>query len=204
MAIYRHQVIIHTADNVPANFATNTLYSQGADLDDATAAMNIFAEMFVDFTGLYSSFVAQNNHQIKVYDMADPEPRAPVQERLWNLGSTPSGAPLPSELAICLSFQADTESGQAQARRRGRIYLGPVAVATLDTGGRPTSSARTQIATAATTCLAAFEAADPPITWVVWSQVNGTASNITNGWVDNDFDVQRRRQQAVTARTVWT
>lgn len=203
MAIYRHQFIIHTADAVPANFATNTLYSQGADDSEAVASTELFIDMFQAWGSIYSTFVAQNNHGVKVYDMADAEPRAPIYEATWNLLAAPSQAPLPSELAICASFQADPLSGMAQARRRGRIFLGPVGVNTLDTGGRPTSAIRTTIANAMEACYDAFVADPGAITWVVWSQVAGSASVVVDGWVDNDFDVQRRRQQAVTARTVW-
>lgn len=204
MATYRHQFVIHTADAVPKNFATNTLYSFAADVSEAEDNVDDFVTMFQAFGSLYSTFVAQNNHDVKTYDMADPEPRVPVTSRQWNLSSAPSTAPLPSELAICLSFQAVVTSGLPQARRRGRIFLGPCHTGTLDSGGRPTSSIRTTIANAAAAAKTAIEANGAGTRWCVWSQVDSLGSGIDNGWVDNEFDTQRRREQGFTARTLWS
>lgn len=203
MALYRHQFVLHTGDAIPANFVTNTLYSSGTDAEAYVSATTIFIDMFKAFGSIYSTLIAQNNHQVKVYDMADPEPRTPIYETLWNLTSAPSQPPMPSEVAICLSFQAAVESGVNQARRRGRIYLGPVHTSINDSSGRPSSSARTTIANAAEAALEDFAALDPALQWVVYSQMNNSSSPVENGWIDNDFDTQRRRQQPVTARTIW-
>lgn len=37
----------------------------------------------------------------------------------------------------------------------------------------------------------------------VYSRVDGLIRPITSGWVDNEFDTQRRRQRDATARTEW-
>jgi len=203
MATYRHQFTIHTVDAIPKNFVTNTLFSFAAN--DAEAQLNVddFVVMFRAFSGLYSSYVAQNNHDVKTYDMADPEPRVAHLATTWNFSSVPSGGPLPPELAICLSFQAVKASGLSQARRRGRIYLGPINVTQNDTGGRPHTSARTTIATAALACKNAIIANGPGTRWAVWSQIDHLGSAINDGWIDNDWDVQRRRELGPTQRTVW-
>lgn len=93
-----------------------------------------------------------------------------------------------------------------QARRRGRIYLGPfgqtVLGTTAVTSDRPLAAAVTAIANAATALATATAGAVVP--WVIYSPTNGSGAVVTDGWVDNAFDTQRRRGVAATSRTLWT
>jgi hypothetical protein len=47
-------------------------------------------------------------------------------------------------------------------------------------------------------------AASNPATLAVWSPSNGDAVPVTDGWVDNAWDTQRRRGIDRTARSTWT
>lgn len=204
MATYKHQFVIKTADAVPKNYITNTLYSTASTDADAELNTADFITMFKAWGSYYSTFVAQNNHEVKLYDMSDATPRVPVSITNWNLTSAPSNPPLPSELACCLSFQAPPASGQPQARRRGRIFIGPLHTSTNDSGGRPVASMRVAIAAAAAACKTAVAANGVGTWWVAYSQIGGTAIPVTNGWIDNEFDTQRRREQGYTTRTTWS
>lgn len=199
MATHRAQVVIHTADGIGANFVTNTWHCN----DDGINGSGDFAAALVEFYRsmvlYYPNTIAIGPHEVKVYNLDDPLPRAPVLELPWSFATAPTGDPLPSEMAVCLSFQAEKESGVSQARRRGRVFLGPLD-ATTNTSGRPLVNMLTAIAAAAQVLL---DESNAPGSWV-WAIYSPTiaaggglasqaVSFVDNGWVDNAFDVQRRR-----------
>lgn len=203
MAVVRYQVILKTTDNLPANFVTNTLYFDttvnDANLEDIRDAIrDHYGNILQAFC---PTTVAQNGHEMKVYDVLQSAPNYPIRQYTWNSPYPGSGDPLPSEVAMVASFQGPKQSGIPQARRRGRNYIGPLRTS-LVSAGRPSSTAITNLA-------AAFEgfgddiAALTATDWVVWSGVSQTAVEVTDGWVDNAFDTQRRRGVQTTARTSW-
>lgn len=155
------------------------------------------------------------NASFKIYDLEDAQPRVPVYQAAnpLTVGQDAGGSILP-EAAICLSYKAAAVSGQNLARLRGRIYLGGLGstcmgVGTSTHGPIVTSLAITRITAAAVT-LAAVQT-PPGFTWCVYSPTirassgsYSTAFNaITNGFVDNAFDTQRRRGDSPTSRTLW-
>jgi hypothetical protein len=143
-------------------------------------------------------------------------PRVPIVEDTITL-TTAVGNCLPTECAICLSYEGAPVSGQVQARRRGRIYLGPlIQNNTTTSAGRVIVSAATTTAiTNAATALAGISG-PPDAFWSVFSPTlagpepwsAGTLSSAmtqaTRGWVDNALDTQRRRGSDPTLRTLWT
>lgn len=202
MPFYTAQMEIKMTSNVTADSAVNTLHFVGSV--PATDAALIEAAMFSlydDLRGLYSSDVAQNNHVLKVYDLDDPKPRVPILESTYNFPVAPSGNPLPHQVAITMSYQADRISGTPQARRRGRIYIGPLETGMVTTGGRVLPAAILDVNNAAQALLAFTSPSD--IDWVAYSPTDGTGDLVTNGWCDNSFDIQRRRQRVAVTRNVW-
>lgn len=202
MAEYSAQMTLRMTSNVSADFAVNTFSFVGAgiaqDLIDIETAMFAFYD---DVVTMLSSNVAQTGHVLKVYDRADPPPRAPILETTYDFASAPSGNTLPHAVAMVLSFQADRVSGDPQARRRGRIYLGPLDAGQTGTNGRPTPTAITVLANAGDNLLTATGALG--VDWTVYSPTNGFSSVVTNGWVDDRFDIQRRRARDASSRTVF-
>jgi len=181
--------------------AVNTFHFQCLSTEDeygiiTDALVNFFDTMRLELSGK----VAQNGHRLKIYDMADDEPRAPVWDVAWNLTSAPAGGPQASEVALCLSFQGDRVSGVEQATRRGRIYLGPLDTTVVDTDGRPASAFVTKLAEAGNTLRLEVLSATPSVLWCVYSPTLETMTPVTNGWVDNAFDIQRRRGLAPSSR----
>lgn len=146
----------------------------------------------------------------KVYDLREAKPRSPIYQRVDNMNvATDPAYTTPLEVALCLSYQAQKVSGQPQARRRGRIYLGPLGdLGGMATPGTPTTFPGpnnawiTKIKTAASALKAVV--ATTHFQWVVWSPTNGISAPILNGWVDNAWDTQRRRGNPPTARQTWT
>lgn len=144
--------------------------------------------------------------RLKIYDWDDPKPRAPIfDESLGLVQGTPvESLALPGEVALCLSYAGPIESGGHPARRRGRVYIGPLNTGC--TAPTPNASARPAgqlITTMAAAGEALADASTSGCSWVVWSTVNSSATVITRGWVDNAFDTQRRRGVRPSGRTTW-
>ena len=202
---------------IPEDVIVNTwhfVYGPGGPTDTNYGELTLdIAQFYLDTysaigAGLtWAPWVRPDQATMKVYDLTDPTPRAPVYEVARDLSaSTSSSSTITPETAICLSFQADKLSGVSQSSRRGRVYLGGLGVG--QTAGSASlfpqlsSAIRTGIATNASALLSDTLGHD--WTWIVWSRLLGTGAAVTNGWVDNAMDTQRRRGQTATARTTWT
>jgi hypothetical protein len=94
-------------------------------------------------------------------------------------------------------------SGQPQARKRGRIYLGPFDTTQLNADGRILPACQTTIRNAAQALLTASDVA-LDWSWAVYSPTNASGVIVDNGWVDNEWDTQRRRGRAATTRSTFT
>lgn len=136
---------------------------------------------------------------------------APVAAANWGLGGSPTGTPFPEGAAAALSFRADygtdVEFGtgtRPRARDRNRFYLGPLnsSCAEIDS-----STKRTQFnSTFISNCLAAmFDLSNTHTTggvsynWRVWSRKNAGVKLITELFMDNRIDYQRRRSDPAPA-----
>lgn len=157
--------------------------------------------------------IAPNAHTAKFYSMADAPPRAPLFTINQIASVAPTQGPLPSEVALCLSYRAALASGTVAARRRGRLYIGPLANNAIDqeaiTGWARPAAGLMQALLAAGVGLAQ-DAAAAGFTWVVYSSATQDAQlpnggdfgtfPITQFSVDNAFDTQRRRGAAPSTR----
>jgi len=128
-----------------------------------------------------------------------------------------TGPALPAECAVCCTTGGFAELGdwpatEASARsRRGRFYVGPLdsGVVTSDSVeayyGRPSTAVRDAIALGAKTIGEHVTGGLVPsgISWVVYSRAVRTVTQILGGYVDNEFDTQRRRGMDPTERTEW-
>lgn len=206
MTTLRVQMRFQGASELPEDVLTNTFHFSGGPGDTANAL-----DMVEDFytvasgggaiVGEYCSDVFSGDYEILAYDMADPEPRVPVDTRAGSF--TPAGGnSLPAEVALCCSFQADPLSGTSQARRRGRVFLGPF-LATDSTDGRPNSALRTLVAASASDFIAASDAS-LTWNWVVYSPTADAVAVVRNGWVDDAWDTIRSRGPRPTTRTLFS
>lgn len=203
MADMRAQVILKTVDNVAENYVTNSWAFKGEDTEESTTAITTALKNFYsNIVSYLSPSIAQNGHAVKYYTLPGTKPNYPFDEDSFNLASAPAGTALPSEIAVCLSFQGTRAAGFPQARRRGRIYIGPLDQ-TAATGDRPSSGLLTAMAVQATNFSTEIDAITGDVQWAVWSPSDGQSVAIDNGWVDNAFDVQRRRGVAYTSRTTF-
>lgn len=223
--LMRAQVTIPLDSAIPEDSIVNTFYFDGDDLGgglttDAEyhgAVQSLLTAFYQSIDGNMLANSVTTPATVKIYDMRDPTPRVP--EFTFTIGLTDTAqSPLPGEVALCASFQADLVSGVNQARRRGRVYIGPLAstasFATVVNGQlRPHAAVVQALADA---CNVLADGIDTTgngahVSWAVYSptlDIAGTIddafNDVTNGWVDNSYDTQRRRGAAPTSRVTWT
>lgn len=142
---------------------------------------------------------------LKSYNLADPMPRVPILTEGNNLPSSISSTlGLPSEVAVCLSFQAARQSGVSQARRRGRVFIGPLGPGVQAGAATVFPTVDTAFSLALrSAALRMVTAGTAGTSWAVWSPTSGVARVVANGWVDDAFDTQRRRGIAASTRSTF-
>jgi hypothetical protein len=204
MAILRAQVSIAGTSGLPEDVTVNTWHFESTAPYDTATGQDIATRLGVFYQAIdedLSNTLDPASGVVKLYDMADLMPRAPKDT--FPLGLlTVSSSSEPREVALCLSFQAVKISGVAQARRRGRVFIGPLKdqanVQANDV--RPSTAMRSRFTTAAA---ALRDGLGFGTKWVVRSATSGAVATVTNGWVDDAFDTQRRRGSGPTTRTVF-
>lgn len=157
----------------------------------------------------WSSEILTGAYEIKVYDLEDPKPRAPIYIRLGQ-HNLENQFPAPPQVAICLSYEAEGVSGIRQQRLRGRVYLGGWIRSATGAGGHVITDYYTRVATAAEDMLAASQASIN-LSWCTFSptiaagasDIEDAAFEVARGWVDNSVDIQRRRSIEPSVRFEW-
>lgn len=211
MANIRAMAVFQGHSALPEDRYVNTWHFQSVgtfenSILDAVGTMETFYGNTVGQThpiGAWLSPTLNRPWEIRAYDLDDPPPRVPslFPQVLPSAAST-SG--LPEEVAAVLSIHG---APPVTARRRGRIYIGPLAQGGIVSADVDTYSAlhpqlitdlRTAAGLALSSSLANFAG------WAIRSSV--PAPNfvpVTGGWVDNAIDIQRRRGADATVRETW-
>jgi hypothetical protein len=145
------------------------------------------ATLFADTMGALGGFTGW---EARVYTHGAPKLTPPIATATAQPGGTPLD-PGPREVALCLSYYATLN----QPRRRGRMYLGPWPASQMAErpGTTPTGACGT-IAQG----LAAL--GGPTTQWVQYSPTTGEFHNVTNFFIDNEWDTQRSRGLRATSR----
>jgi hypothetical protein len=188
-----------------------------AQLDAAALAVARFfgpasaAPTTFEPTYYYADHALGANATVKTYKIDTEARHEPLTTLTYDPPNRSSGdTALPSEVAVVMSFRSTESPGLPPARRRGRIYLGPLNVAAIGVVGGTVVPARVHptfvsaIIGKATILKAALTAAGG--SWVVHSATlmregSATPDHVVNaGYVDNAFDVQRRRGIASNLR----
>lgn len=222
MPTYRIRHVLPYVTLLPRDVAVNTFHAwSAAELDaeqlDELAAT--FIRFYTDVTGnpsgqplgaWISTQVSRDADacRTEVYSLADPEPRVPQLIVNWTMSPAQTGAGvanLPLECAVVNSFQGALVAGLPQRRRRGRIFFGPLRTSA-STGANPPvvqPNLRSDLIFRSST-LRDETITEAGCIWVVWSEVDQNPVNITNGWVDDDMDTQRRRGLRAITRSTWS
>lgn len=195
MAIYRAQISI-AADTsfardrfvITPHFKVTVSPNAQQLADDLHAAM-------LTYVGNASYDV-----DVKLYDAEQHPAGAPDGQK--KSGTTSISSNGPREVALCLSFFAGTN----EKRKRGRLYIPHNWIFRKDTsptapGVRPSATARTAAA-ALVPIFTSLGGVD--VDWVVYSRADAAARTVTNWYVDDEWDIQRRRGDRPTTRLTGT
>jgi len=203
------------AINTFAFHSDETTWTTTADLTDAIVAFyNATQSNTNEVSGMISEVVSRTTSacSVSLAEIIDAGPTVdigPVEYiDTFTLGAAGQGSTtvsLPLEVSVVSSFRNVSGTGPV-ARRRGRIFLGPLDISTLDTGGPyPLVQVGTTAALAeATETLAGSAWGVDNFQLSVWSRANGSLQPVEAGFVNNEFDTQRRRAADATARTSWS
>lgn len=214
--MHKVQISFPYFTGLPTDVVQNTfhfLFTVGSPVPSDFSLLLIDIEAF--YTAIFTSvslasmapWIDSGAVSEKIYDLADPTPRTPVYEATSSYSVVrATNATTQPEVALCLSYQGTKISGLPQARRRGRLFIGGLGVATTagdsDSFPVPTPTIITNMATAASGLI--VSAAADGWEWNVWSETDQSGTAVTDGWIDNAFDTQRRRGNEATSRTTWT
>lgn len=216
MAFWITQTRLYSDSGLPSDTITNTMHweSSGAasNLADTAEIAGALQDFYEAIEGGFPTALITPDFDTVFYDLEDPEPRVPVVTIAGVLTLTATN-PLPSEVAACLSYYGLFESGIPNARRRGRIYIGPNSLASTEVvaGRVQWTAARLNTWKTAMQALAQFSGTTHGAHLVTYSPTirqTGTlveaTSSVEGGWVDNAPDTQRRRGTDPTTRVTWT
>lgn len=188
MGSHLFQVSMAADSVLPRDYLVNTF-----TLNDVVPGSD-WGQLASDAIGVFQQWTGVNREiRCRVYDRTSPPPNFPVADKVVNAGVAPVSQ-VPREIAVCLSFYADRNV----PRQRGRIYLPWCAKSGVTaTPLRPDAATRTA-ALGIADGLAALGGVD--IDWQVWSETEGVGRKVTNAWVDDEWDTQRRRGLRPTTR----
>lgn len=194
----RAQIGWQVGSNLPRDVMQITpCFRAQADLDPAGTAYQDLADDLLDVIDTWTG-AATRQITVKLYKIGEAKPNRPKATSVKYAG-TNAEANCPRELAVCLSFNG----GQNAPRQRGRLYLPAFLTANLATGVpvRPTLTIRDKVGALAP-AFAALGGIN--IDWIVWSPTNSSATKVSNWFVDDEWDAQRRRGLKPTARSAGT
>lgn len=206
MPLYRTQVVLSGSSTAPEDVFVNTYWFNSIQ-PNKEAQLAVVAPAFDDLYSGFASFMngyLRSPFQVKVYNMADGEPREPATADIsWPGGGTTGISNLPFELAVCVSFHG---APPFSPRRRGRVYIGPLNTKSLESGAAINAlhdstcwgnSFNIQLGAG----FEQFRTSSAGGDWVVHGK--GGDVPIIGGWIDDAYDIQRRRGQDATRRMIW-
>lgn len=213
MAAIRCMFVGQMFTNLPEDRVVNTFHFFNLD-PFTTHVQNVFDALTRFYTvphpntpavGIYIAPVVMRSASLKAYNLADLPPRVPTEVPL-TLPAPNETAGLPEECAAVMSFHGEPP---VTARRRGRVYLGPLttqAASFSSAGGFSglTTTFRLTVNNAAQRLAGGLDGADADADWAIRSSV--PAVNyvpIVGGWIDSVLDTQRRRGPRSDGRNEW-
>lgn len=212
--VIRTQITLNPAADADAHIM-NTWHCVTVGATTALAAATSFGAALVTFYGAIDAYLAAelNGSQtlVRHFDLSHPKPRQPILEGTTGALATGSGN-LPRELCCVLSYKGTYLSGVSPKRKRGRIYLGPLYASAVGSDGGFSATVVNGIVAAADTLLGVSDGSSE-FRWVVYSPTSdpsGEGSDaacwdaVTEGWVDYNVDIQRRRGLPGGVRTLYS
>lgn len=188
-----------TSSPDPSDVFVNVWYLDSPTLNDLSALADAATPRFKDFYQALMSYFTDfvQSYEIRYYNMADLPPRVPeIRDPLISPGHDPAQGNLPEELCIVGTYHG---TPPITRRRRGRLYIGPLCTTALAAVPDQPTRISTNAITAVRDRMNAFAADVRGGYWVVYSPTASEQEGlqvktpVAGGWVDDAFDVQRRR-----------
>jgi hypothetical protein len=212
LALIRTLVTISYSPWPTRDYITNTVFHNIGDggvlpaIDYDNHAQEV-GTLFHGFDPTYShTLVGLRSAKVeaRVYDMRDAhEPGAPRPEKgYWSSAASGSQQLVAHQIGCVLSFYA----GRNIKRKRGHIYLGPFG----NTEGNNEMVGSSIQGDVLTLGHGLFDIGGENVAHVVWSRMDlpdspagiagDSAHVVSDYWVDNSWDIVRRRKQKATNR----
>lgn len=202
----------HGPSNLPQDRIINVFHftGTGAYADNTDACFDAVHDFYVGARSTrpvaqWLSPWVQRSAEMRQYNLDEAKPRVPTILPL-DLGSVPSTEGAIEEAALCITLHGGIPPALT-ARRRGRVYIGPLNNFGV-VGGTTTVASHPQTALITDLTEAAIQLAGSPALTVQWCILSTVPAvnfvPIVSGYVDNAFDTQRRRGPDATQRTPWT
>lgn len=198
----------------PREQVMNTWHIATRDAVPPLTAISSFQGALEDFYQSVQAYLTSELNGVtphfRWYNLIEPKPRVPIVEYDYVGTLATSSQAGVREVCCVVSYRAEYVSGVTPKRRRGRIYLGPMAANSLSTtDGLFSSSCVTAVKNAAD-ALVTDSDGSANYAWVVYSPTTDTSGTgetgmyeVISGWVDNNPDIQRRRGAAGGTRSNW-
>lgn len=177
---------------LPEDVFENVLYY---DVSTSEGILQTVADGLIAAYGAWGFHAGIQGAEVRAYAMPASGPPDYQKDYPSYIHSVTQG---PSEVALCLSYATTDAWEGTSARRRGRIFLGPLQASDMGIP-RPTTPLLP-----ATLVLgqALYDVGGTEAMWMMWSPTDQVAAPIEVVSVDNAWDTQRRRGLAPTSRSV--
>lgn len=199
---------------------TKSLPQSSAEIDELFTRVSNFyrqddTEGFAVSEFISTSVSRAVTHELVAYRIQAGGLGSPIASEPWLGPVAPiSGSfNLPNEVAMCVSFHADLtgvleESGatRPKARRRGRLYVGPLIREAVQAHlPNPVLNPTFGVALreGIGRIMDANDDAGSGGSFGVWSRKDATVRVVTGGWTDNAPDTLRKRGQKSSARVTF-
>jgi hypothetical protein len=130
-----------------------------------------------------NTLVGTKPFTVNLYNVQAAPPSAPVYTGQQT--GTPPSSNCPREVALCLSYYG----GWNRPTFRGRVYI-PATLLAGGTAAKPSGTQQTGAGSFATTLGKNLPSGNY---MVVWSRKKASAAQVTDWWVDNEWDTIRSR-----------
>jgi len=229
--IIRAQVTVHLDGGLPETDVVNTFVFDADENNYATPEavipdlMTRLEAFYAVVDGFYPQQVAPTA-DVRLYNLRDAKPRAPIGTDTIALTLTDALDSLPTEVALCLSYEGERGSGIDMSHRRGRIYIGPLSAAfsVSTTSGPRVADANCQALADAGQDL---RGVGTGLRWAIYSptlhegrpataggtnrppkpaiephSIDDSVNDVVKTWVDDAFDTQRRRGRKALSKKI--
>ena len=140
-----------------------------------------------------SSRIAPRRIKFKWFDFSELHPVG-IPMTTETLGEPSSYPDLPTQLAVCWTWKCEPWGGHKRQSFYSRKYIGPLTTLAVGNGGEVSVACRNSILRGGVAFHNVFDAVGVDAFFpVVYSTKHGDGREPSDAWVDDRFDVQRRR-----------